>query len=265
MDVKNRVAVITGGATGMGFAAGQALTAEGARVALLGRTEGILQEKAAKIGALAVRCDVSDEASVAAAFDTVEKKLGTASILINSAAEGRLWNLVAPGGVPVSGEYIREVFATNIFGVLYMARDFVARLSKTPPGADGLRGVVINVSSIAAADGGMGSAYSISKGAVDAAGLVLAREFDQFGVRVVTIAPGGINTELFRKGANEGTLEIMKSMVPSLRRAGRPDEFGRLALHICQNDYLNGVNIRLDGGMRAPFAAEAVGAGFKTE
>lgn len=262
MDVAHRVAVITGGGTGMGFAAAQALAAAGARVALLGRREAVVAEKAAQLGGIGIGCDVGDEASVEAALSAVEARLGTPSILINSAADGRLLNLVSPAGVPVSGDYIRETLATNVAGVLYMARGFVVRLARTPVPADGLRGIVINVSSISAADGGMGSAYPISKGAVDAAGLTLAREFSQWGVRVVTVTPGGIDTELFRAGATEGTHALLRTQVPSLRRAGRPDEFGRLALHICENDYINGANIRLDGGLRTPFSAD-VGGGVE--
>ena len=262
MDVKDRVAVITGGGTGMGFAAGQLLGGQGARVALLGRREALISEKAAKIGGIGVVCDVADEQSCEAALSTVERLLGTPSILINSAADGRMLNLVSPGGVPVSGDYIREILATNVAGLLYMARGFATRLARTEAPADGLRGVVINVSSIGAADGIMGSGYCVSKGAVDAAGLCLAREFSAFGIRVVTIAPGGIDTELFRQGTTEVTTSMLRPLIPSLHRLGRPDEFARLALHICQNDYINGAYIRLDGGLRTPFSGD-VGGGVE--
>ncbi|RYD87952.1 MAG: SDR family oxidoreductase, partial [Sphingomonadales bacterium] len=159
-------------------------------------------------------------------------------------------------------DYIREILATNIAGMMYMVRGFATRLARLDAAPDALRGVVINVSSVTAADGGMGSGYCISKGAVDTAGLSLARELSPWGIRVVTIAPGGIDTELYRAGATEGTHAMMKALVPSLRRTGRPDEFARLALHICENDYLNGCNIRLDGGLRSPFSAD-VGGGVE--
>ncbi len=262
MDVRNRIAIITGGATGLGFATAQALAAAGARVALLGRREALLNEKAKQVGGIGIVCDVGDEASVEAALDAVEQRLGTASVLLNAAADGRMLNLVSPSGEPVDGAYIRDILTTNVAGVLYMARGFVARLARTQASDDGLRGVVINVSSVAPADGIMGSGYCVSKGAVDAAGLCLAREFSQWGIRVVTIAPGGIDTELFREGATEGTYAMLKAQTPSLRRPGRPDEFGRLALHICQNDFINGTVIRLDGGLRAPFSAD-VGGGVE--
>jgi NAD(P)-dependent dehydrogenase (short-subunit alcohol dehydrogenase family) len=262
MDVANRVAVITGGATGMGYAAAELLAARGAKVALLARRGAMAAEKAAGLGGIGIGCDVGDEVSVEAAYDAVVARLGVPTILINSAADGRLLNLVSPAGVPVSGDYIREILATNVAGPLYLARGFAARLAKTTEPADGLRGVIINVSSISAADGGMGSGYPISKGAVDAAALTLAREFSPWGIRVNTIAPGGIDTELYRAGATEGTHAMMKALVPSLRRAGRPDEFARLALHICENDYINGTVIRLDGGLRTPFSAD-IGGGVE--
>lgn len=262
MDLAGRVAVITGGGSGMGFAAARALAAKGAKVALFGRRRDLVAQKAEELGGIGLACDISDEASVEAALDEVQSRLGTPSILINSAGDARMFNLVSPAGVPADGDAIRAIIATNVLGTLYMARGFAMRLSREKAGADGLRGLLINVSSAGAADSVMGSTYCASKGAVDAVGLSLAREFSIWGIRVVTIAPGGIETELFRAGAVEGTYDVMKTMVPSLRRPGRPEEFGRLALHICENDYLNGTVIRLDGGLRIPFSFD-IGGGVE--
>jgi NAD(P)-dependent dehydrogenase (short-subunit alcohol dehydrogenase family) len=260
MDVKGRVAVISGGGTGMGWGAAQALTAAGARCALLGRRESVVRQRSSELpGSIGIACDVSDESSVERALSAVEDQLGTASIMINSAGRGPLINLVSPDGTPAPGSIIRDVIATNVLGVLYMSRGFASRLAKTPAGPDGLRGVLINVSSVGAADGVVGSTYAASKGAVDAACLSLAREFDFFGIRVCTIAPGGIDTELFREGTNEEIVALLNPTIPSLRRPGRPEEFGALALHLCQNDYLNAVNIRLDGGHRIPFTFDVGG------
>ena len=259
MELRNRTAVVTGGSTGMGFAAAQELAAEGVRVALLARREDLLREKARQIGGIAVVCDVSSEESVEAALDTVERELGTPSILVNSAGDGRMRNLVSPSGVPVDGDYIRDLLATNVAGLLYMCRGFVVRLARTEKDEGGLRGVIINVSSIGAMDGVMGSTYPITKGAVNSACLSLAREFSPWGIRVVTIAPGGIDTEMYRDGLTDGLEAMMKASVPSLRRPGRPEEFGKLALHICQNDYLNGTIVRLDGGLRCPFSGDVGG------
>jgi NAD(P)-dependent dehydrogenase (short-subunit alcohol dehydrogenase family) len=263
MDVANRVAVITGGATGMGYAAAQLLAAKGAKVALLARREAMAVEKGEALGGIGIGCDISDEAAVEAALSEVEARLGTATILINSAADGRLWNLVSPRGEPVSGGYIREILATNVAGMMYLARGFAVRIARAfPERRDEPYGVIINVSSISGADGGAGSAYCVSKGAVNAAALCFARELSPWGIRVVTVLPGGIDTELYRAGATEAVREQMRQFVPSPRRAGHPDEFARLALHICENDYLNATNIRLDGGFRIPFGGD-VGGGYE--
>lgn len=258
MDVANRVAVITGGGTGMGFAAASCLAAKGARVALLGRREAVVQEKAALLGGIGVACDIADEGQVEAALDSVERQLGTPSIMINSAADGRMYSLVSVDGVPASGDYIREMLLTNVAGVMYMARGVASRLARTPAAGGESRGVIINVSSITGADGVIGSMYCATKGALDAVSLSLAREFAPFGIRVVTIAPGQIDTEMFRGGASAATVALSSRVIPA-RRLGQPDEFGRLALHVCENDYLNGSVIRLDGGRRVPFMMDEHG------
>jgi NAD(P)-dependent dehydrogenase (short-subunit alcohol dehydrogenase family) len=138
-------------------------------------------------------------------------------------------------------------------------RAFAGRLARESTLEGGLRGVIINVSSIGALDGVVGAVYAASKGGVEALGLSLARELGPRRIRVVTIAPGGIDTEMFRSGAVDGTYEAMRTMVPSLGRVGRPDEFAGLVVHICENDYLNGCTIRLDGGMRIPFSFDLGG------
>jgi NAD(P)-dependent dehydrogenase (short-subunit alcohol dehydrogenase family) len=149
--------------------------------------------------------------------------------------------------------------ATNVLGTLYVDRAFAARLARAPAPDDRPRGVMINVSSIGAPDGAVGSVYSASKGAVEALGLSLARELGPRRIRVMTIAPGGIDTEMLRAGAVDGTYEALRTMVPGLSRAGRPDEFARLVVHVCENDYLNGSSIRLDGGMRIPYSFDLGG------
>lgn len=262
MEIGGRIAIITGGGSGMGFAAARELTARGARVALLGRRAELVQSKAAELGGIGLGCDIADEEDVETALDAVEHRLGPASILIHAAADARMFTLLSPDGAPASGDDLRQVVATNVLGTLYLARGFAARLVQRPAPADDLRGVLINVSSAGAADGVIGTAYSASKGAVDAACLSMAREFSLWGIRVVTIAPGGIDTELFRAGATDGTYAVMRAMVPSPRRPGRPDEFGRLAAHICENDYINGTIVRLDGGLRIPFSFD-VGGGVE--
>lgn len=254
MIIDDQVAIVTGGHSGMGFAAAKALRSRGCRVALLGRRRELLEEKAASIGALPIVCDVSDSAAVEQALDQAAAAHGVARILVHAAAVGHMQMLLTPDGSPGDLESIRSVIATNLLGTIFVNRGFAARLVPTQVDDGGVRGVIVNVSSIGAADGVVGVAYAASKGGVDAAGLALARELGPWRIRVVTIAPGSIDTEMFRGGATPQAYDAVRSMVPGVWRIGRPEEFAALTLHVIDNDYLNGCNIRLDGGMRVPFS-----------
>jgi NAD(P)-dependent dehydrogenase (short-subunit alcohol dehydrogenase family) len=254
MNVSGQAAIVTGGHSGMGFAAAQALVAKGCKVSIIGRRASVVEEQARRIGAYPITCDVSDGAAVEAAVEEAEAKHGVARVLVNAAATGQMYMLLSPNGAPSPLAPLREIIDCNLLGTLYINRAFAGRLTRTLPLENNLRGVIVNVSSIGAADGVVGVAYAASKGGVDAIGLSLARELSAWRIRVVTISPGGIDTEMLRAGAVDGTYEALRTMVPALGRAGRPEEFGSLALHICENDYLNGCNIRLDGGMRIPFS-----------
>jgi NAD(P)-dependent dehydrogenase (short-subunit alcohol dehydrogenase family) len=256
MDVKDQSAVITGGHSGMGFAAAKMLIAKGARVTLLGRRSDVVKTKASLIGALGISCDISDPAAVDAALDEASARHGPARILINAAAIGTLYTLLNTDGSPTPVDIIRKQIDANVLGTLFIDRAVASRLSQVDPMDNGLRGVIINVSSIASADGCMGAVYAASKGAVDAIALSLARELAQWGIRVCTIAPGGIETEMFLDGATSERFDLVKKLTPGLHRLGRPEEFGALALHICENDYLNAAHIRCDGGFRVPFSVD---------
>lgn len=262
MKISGLSAVVTGGHSGMGFAVADLLIKRGCKVAILGRRQHLLQEKAAQPGMLPVVCDVSDPDSVDTAMAAAAKAHGAARILVHAAAAGFMPTLLSPNGAPAPLEPLQKVITTNLLGTLYVNRSFAGRLTAAPILADGLRGVLINVSSISAADGVVGVGYAASKGGVDAIGLSLARELGPHRIRVVTISPGGVDTEMFRAGAIDGTYEALRTMVPSLGRAGRPEEFAALALHVCENDYLNGCNIRLDGGMRLPYSFD-LGSGLE--
>jgi NAD(P)-dependent dehydrogenase (short-subunit alcohol dehydrogenase family) len=259
MRVSGQAAVVTGGHSGMGFAAAQALVAKGCKVAILGRRRDVVEKKASAIGGLPVICDVSDPASIDTAFSVAERAHGVARILVHAAGIGRMLTLLSPDGTAGPLDPIREIINTNLLGTLYVDRAFSGRLASAATLDNGLRGVIINVSSIGAADGAVGVVYAASKGGVDAIGLSLARELGPQRIRVVTISPGGVDTEMLRAGAVQGTYEALRTMIPALGRAGRPDEFGALALHICENDYLNGCNIRFDGGMRVPYSFDLGG------
>ena len=138
---------------------------------------------------------------------------------------------------------------------MLMDRAVASRLTLVEPLESGVRGLIINVSSIAAQDGIMGASYCASKGGVDGIALSLARELAPWKIRVCTIAPGSIATEMFLDGATPERFELVERQTLT-GRLGRPDEFASLALQLCENDFMNGCNIRLDGGFRVPFSAD---------
>lgn len=238
----------------MGAGAARVLAEQGVHPCLLGRRKTVLEATVkSTAGASAYQCDVSNPEALESVFDCIEKRLGTPRILVHAAATGHMLPLLAGRGQASSRTAVREVVETNVLGTLYTNQVFAERLSRVEPQEGGLRGVIINVSSIGALDGIVGTSYVASKAAVNGLCLSLARELSSYGIRVMTIAPGGIDTEMFRSGANDATYELIASSVPGLQRVGTPQEFGELVRQICENDYLNGEIIRLDGGLRIPF------------
>ncbi|HKY91819.1 MAG TPA: SDR family oxidoreductase, partial [Nevskiaceae bacterium] len=199
----------------------------------------------------------------AAAFEAAQAAHGVARILVHAAADGTLQTLLQPDGSAAPATALARILDTNVLGTLLVVQAFAARL--VAAGGEGVRGVAIAVSSIGAADGVVGCTYAASKGAIDALALSLARELSPRGIRVVTIAPGGIDTEMFRAGAVPGTHAIVASQTLATRRLGTPEEFAGLVRHVCENDYLNGCVIRLDGGMRIPYSFDVGGGAREPE
>ncbi|MEQ1882879.1 MAG: SDR family NAD(P)-dependent oxidoreductase [Burkholderiales bacterium] len=253
MDIDGMAAVITGGATGMGAAAATALAARGAKVTILARRREQVEAKAREIGALGLACDIANPDEVAAAFEAAEAAHGTARICINCAADGRPATILYPDGRPFPAHIFGEVIGTNLLGTMYVAQAFASRLVKATELEGVGRGVLINVSSNSAEDGMVGAAYVSSKAGVDALTLSLAREFSPWGIRVMTIVPGAVDTEMMRAAAGPESYEYMEKGYVYPRRMGKPGEFAGLAVHIIENDFLNGTRIRLDGGLRVYF------------
>lgn len=253
MEMNGIAAIVTGGATGMGGAAAAALAARGAKVAVLARREETVRAKAAEIGGIGLSCDISDARSVAQAFDEAERLHGPARICINAAAYCTMAPLLQPDGTAFPSQVLADIVQTNLTGTMFVGQAFATRLARTEAPADGNRGVLINVSSISGADGMVGAAYVGSKAGVDALSLCLARELAGWGIRVMTISPGGINTEMLRHNADDDLETYISRMFLHPLRLGRPDEFAALAMHIVENDFLNGSVIRLDGGVHMPF------------
>jgi NAD(P)-dependent dehydrogenase (short-subunit alcohol dehydrogenase family) len=249
MDPKGQVALITGGASGLGAATAEVLAAAGAKVALLDVNEKAAAENAAKLGGMAVGCDVTSEASAIEAIAKVREKLGVARVLVNCAGIGPAKRILGRDGPMPLADY-RKVIEINLIGTFNMLRLAAADMSKTDPLPGGDRGVIISTASIAAFEGQVGqAAYASSKGGVAALTLPAAREFAQFAIRVVGIAPGIFGTPMLMALPQEAQ-DSLGASVPYPQRLGAPREFGELVLSIISNGYINGEVIRIDGALR---------------
>ena len=249
MDIKGQTAIITGGASGLGAATAQAFAKAGAKVALLDINVGAAEQVAAKLGGIAVKCDVTDEQSAIDALSEVQKKYGVGRVLVNCAGIGPPKRIVGRDGPMPLADY-KKVIEINLIGTFNMMRLFAAQLTKAEPLAEGERGVIISTASVAAFEGQIGqAAYASSKGGVAALTMPAAREFAQFGVRVMAIAPGIFHTPML-SSLPEDAQKSLGASVPFPQRLGRPEEYADLALSIVQNGYLNGEVIRIDGALR---------------
>lgn len=251
MNIQNQIAIISGGASGMGAETARYLHTQGARVAVLDRNLDAAQKVAAEINGLAVQCDVREEQSVAGAITQVESTLGIPRICVNCAgiAPGKL--IVNKDHLPMPLQDFSEVIQINLIGTFNLMRVVAARMTTLESvGEDQERGVIINTASVAAFEGQIGqAAYSASKGGVVSMTLPAARELARYGIRVMTIAPGLIETPLLH-GLPETVRESLVAAVPFPKRFGRPSEYASLVLHIIENTMLNGEVIRLDGALR---------------
>jgi NAD(P)-dependent dehydrogenase (short-subunit alcohol dehydrogenase family) len=249
MDIKGQIAVITGGASGLGAATAQVFADAGAKVALLDVNLAAAQQTADKLGGIAVKCDVTDEQSATDALSEVQKKYGVGRVLVNCAGVGPPKRIVGRDGPMPLADY-KRVIDINLIGTFNMMRLFAAALSKAEPFDDGERGVIISTASVAAFEGQIGqAAYSSSKGGVVALTMPAAREFAQFGIRVMTIAPGIFHTPMLA-ALPEDAQKSLGASVPFPPRLGRPEEYADLALFIVSNGYMNGETIRIDGALR---------------
>lgn len=251
MDIKGHVAIVTGGASGLGAATARRLAAEGARVGILDFDAERATAVAADIGGHAVRTDVGDESSVAAAVAEIVAKLGAPRVAVSCAGIGLAGRIVSREGT-LSTELFEKTIRVNLMGTYYVMSHAAREMMAQDPLDTGERGVVINTASIAFQDGQIGqSAYAASKGAIAAMCLPAAREMAKQGVRVMAIAPGLFNTPMM-EGLPEETTAGIVANVPFPHRLGDPAEYGQMVSQIIANPYLNGTTIRLDAGVRLP-------------
>jgi NAD(P)-dependent dehydrogenase (short-subunit alcohol dehydrogenase family) len=249
MDIDGSAAVITGGASGLGAATAELLAQHGAKVALLDVNIDAARALATKLGGLAIRCDVTNDNSAADAIAEAKARHGVARILINCAGIGPARRIVGRDG-PMPLEDFSKVIAVNLIGTFNMMRLAAADMQGLEPQASGERGVIVSTASVAAFEGQVGqAAYAASKGGVAALTMPAAREFAQFGIRVLAIAPGIFSTPML-KALPEAAQKSLGEQVPFPKRLGEPHEFAALILHCLQNSYLNGEVIRIDGSLR---------------
>jgi NAD(P)-dependent dehydrogenase (short-subunit alcohol dehydrogenase family) len=246
VEIKDAVAVVTGGASGLGLATTKRLLDAGAQVVVLD-IRG--KEAVDELGDRAVfaETDVTDEAAVTTALDAAEK-LGPVRIAVNCAGTGNAMKTLSKDG-PFPLNAFRKIIEINLIGTFNVIRLAAERMAKTEPIGEE-RGVIVNTASVAAFDGQVGqAAYSASKGGVVGMTLPIARDLSRELIRVVTIAPGLFDTPLLA-GLPEPAKESLGKQVPHPSRLGKPDEYGALAVHIIENPMLNGEVIRLDGAIR---------------
>ncbi len=250
MNIQGQAALVTGGASGLGAATARELARRGAKVAVLDRNAEGAKALAAEIGGVGIGCDITSESGMQQALDAARAAHGPARLLMNIAGIGTAKRIVAKDGSPAPLDDFRRVVEVNLVGTYNATRLAVAEMVKLDALEDGERGVVVCTASVAAFDGQIGQeAYSASKGGVAAMTLPLARDLAQFGVRVVTIAPGLFMTPLLAE-LPAPVQESLAASIPFPKRLGKPEEFAQLAASIVENLSLNGEVIRLDGALR---------------
>jgi NAD(P)-dependent dehydrogenase (short-subunit alcohol dehydrogenase family) len=249
MNPSGHIAIVTGGGSGLGEATARALAAKGAKVAVLDVGLENAERVAADIGGIAVKCDVSSAEGAEAAVAEVAKRLGEPRILVNCAGIAIGAKTLGKDGPHPLDSY-RKVIEVNLIGTFNMIRLVADRTQKLEPLESGERGVIVNTASVAAFDGQIGqAAYSSSKGGVVGMTLPVARDLARSGIRVVTIAPGIFKTPMMA-GMPQEVQDSLGAAVPFPSRLGEPSEYAALALHIVENQMLNGETIRLDGAIR---------------
>jgi NAD(P)-dependent dehydrogenase (short-subunit alcohol dehydrogenase family) len=250
MNIINCAAIVTGGASGMGAATARMLSQNGAKVAIFDLNHDAAEKVAAEINGIAVHCDVTSSESVEAAILKANEQQGPARICINCAGIVYGKRMVGKQG-PMPLDEFRKVIEINLIGtfnIMRMAAAAMIPLHTIGPSAE--RGVIINTASVAAYEGQIGqTAYSASKGGIVSLTLPAARELADFGIRVMTISPGLVDTPMFDKITPEARASLAGA-VPFPKRLAFPEEYAMLAQQIIENPMLNGEVIRLDGALR---------------
>ena len=254
MDLNGSSSIVTGGASGIGLACAKRLASHGARVVVLDMNEVTGNAVAKELGGAFAKADVADEAQVQAAVDAAVR-LGPLRSLVNAAGIGHAMRTVDREGKPFDLAAFERVLRVNLVGTFNCIWLAASAMSKTASvDADGSRGAIVNIASVAAFDGQIGqAAYSASKGGVVGLTLPVARDLAAIGVRVNTVAPGLVDTPIY--GSGEGSEKFKANLGQNVlfpKRLGVGDEIASMVLELITNPYMNAEVIRVDGGIRIP-------------
>ena len=251
LEVRGARIVITGGASGLGAGAARSLASQGARVAILDLLSSAGQALADELDeAIFVAVDVTRADQVESAIQSAADWMGGIDVCINAAGINPAQRVFSRRRELHSLELFRSALDVNLVGAFDVIRQVVAKMAANPPGTDDERGLIVNVSSIAALEGQAGqAAYSASKGGIVAMTLPLARDLAIWGIRVLTVCPGAMATPMF-DALDEGQRAAVERLPVFPRRLGKPDDFAKLVRALMENGWLNGETIRLDAATR---------------
>jgi NAD(P)-dependent dehydrogenase (short-subunit alcohol dehydrogenase family) len=251
MRTQDAIALVTGGASGLGEATVRTVLDGGGKAVIVDRPSSKGDALAKELGERAIfaAADVTSEAEVQAAIAAAVSRFGTINVVVNCAGIGTANRTVTKSG-PFPLDLFELTIRVNLIGTFNVIRLAAQRMSTNERNAEGERGVIVNTASVAAFDGQIGqAAYSASKGGVVGMTLPIARDLASLGIRVCTIAPGTFDTPMLAM-APEPVRQALAAQIPFPSRLGRPAEFAALVRHIVENAMLNGETIRLDGAIR---------------
>jgi len=251
MEVEGKVVIVTGGASGLGEACVRSLVNDGAKTAIIDFDEEKGKRIADELGDAAIFCktDVVDEKAVKRTIEITMESFGAIHVAINCAGIATPAKVLGKEG-PMPAEVFNRIIQINIVGTMNVIRLAAEKMIDNIPNEDGEKGVIINTASIAAFEGQIGQAgYSASKAAIVGMTLPVAREFADYGIRVLTIAPGLFETPMLAGLPEKAKVSLLQN-IPFPKRLGKPSEFAQLARHIIGNPILNGETIRLDSCIR---------------
>jgi NAD(P)-dependent dehydrogenase (short-subunit alcohol dehydrogenase family) len=249
MKFDQTLAVVTGGASGLGRAVAERVLVAGAKAVILDVQEATGHSTAKEIGAPFVKCDVSVESQVIAAMAKARRAMNGLNLLVNCAGVIGVGKMLGKEG-PMAGEYFEQVIRINLLGTFLCDKAAAALMRDNTPNADGERGVLIHTASVAAFEGQIGQvAYAATKAGIAGMTLPIARELAQLGIRCVAIAPGIFMTPMLA-GLSKEVQDSLGKQIPFPSRLGKPEEFAQLVQSIVEIPTMNGEIIRLDGAIR---------------